>query len=100
MQEKFVPLSNKVTIRPLPKDPIKEGAIIVVGEDNAPVKGVVVEVGRGVPIINDEGAWAIVPLELKSGMVVLYPPHIGVEVESNGEKLLLVAEEQVLGIVS
>lgn len=98
-QERFIPLSNKITVRLLPKQKVTEGGIIKLDTVEEPMQGIVVEVGRGIPLINDEGAWAIVPLELKQGMKVLLPPNVGVEIESNGEKLQLLSEDQVLGIL-
>lgn len=97
----LLPLSNKITIKELPKSEKTSGGIIKVNTENEPLIGEVVEVGRGVPLINETGQFAIIPLELKKGDKVLFPPNIAVPVElPNGEKLLLLTEDHILGIIN
>lgn len=95
------PLSNKITINKIAKSDVSSGGIIKTNVADEPEMGEVLAVGRGIPLINDAGAFAIIPMEVEVGMKVLFPPNVAVEVElPNGEKQWLITEERILGILS
>ncbi|MDR2626595.1 MAG: co-chaperone GroES [Dysgonamonadaceae bacterium] len=86
------PLADRVLIRPAAAEEKTVGGIII--PDSAkekPLKGEVVAVGNGT---KDE---AIV---VKSGDQVLYGKYAGTEIEVDGEKLLIMRQSDILGIIA
>ncbi len=59
-------------------------------------QGEVVAVGKGKS--NDEGK--VFPLDVKAGDTILFGKYSGTEIKLDGEELLIMREEEVLGIVS
>ena len=55
-----------------------------------------VSVGKGKS--NDEGK--IFPLDVKAGDTILFGKYSGTEIKLDGEELLIMREEEVLGIVA
>lgn len=93
---KIKPLRDRVIVRRLAEEEKTKGGIII--PDTAkekPVEGEVVAVGSGK--ILDDGK--VVPLEIKGGDRVLFGKYAGTEVKVEGEELLMMREEDILGIV-
>ncbi|MBO5052903.1 MAG: co-chaperone GroES [Muribaculaceae bacterium] len=85
------PLADRVIIRPTAAEEVTVSGIII--PDSAkekPLKGTVVAAGPGT---KDEA------MELKEGDVVLYGKYAGTEVELDGEKLLIMRQNEVLAIL-
>lgn len=85
------PLADRVLIEPTAAEEVTMGGIII--PDSAkekPLKGKVLAVGHGT---KDE------PMVLKEGDVVLYGKYAGTEIEVDGEKYLMMRQNDVLAIV-
>ena len=93
---KIKPLRDRVIIRRLGEEEKTKGGIII--PDSAkekPQEGEVVAVGTG-KILEDG---KVVPLEIKKGDRVLFGKYSGTEVKVDGEELLMMREEDILGVV-
>lgn len=85
------PLADRVIIRPTAAEEVTVAGIII--PDSAkekPLKGTVVAAGPGT---KDE------EMQLKPGDNVLYGKYAGTEVELEGEKLLIMRQNEVLAIL-
>lgn len=85
------PLADRVIIRPIAAEEVTVAGIII--PDSAkekPLKGTVLAVGPGT---KDE------PMELKADDTVLYGKYAGTEVELEGEKVLIMRQNEVLAIL-
>jgi chaperonin GroES len=90
------PIADRVLVKPLESEDRSKGGVII--PDTAkekPQMGEVISVGPGK--IQDNGQ-RLVP-EVKQGDKVLYTSYAGTEVKIDGEKLLLMRESDILGIV-
>lgn len=93
---KIKPLRDRVIVRRLEEEDKTKGGIII--PDTAkekPQAGEVVAVGSG-KILEDG---KVQPLEVKAGDRVLFGKYSGTEVKIDGEELLMMKEEDILGIV-
>jgi chaperonin GroES len=93
---KIKPLRDRVIVRRLGEEEKTKGGIII--PDSAkekPQEGEVVAVGTGKVL--DDGK--VVPLEIKKGDRVLFGKYSGTEVKVDGEELLMMREEDILGIM-
>ncbi len=87
---KLKPLADRVIIATLPAEEVTVGGIII--PDSAkekPLKGTVVAAGPGT---NDE------KMELKEGDIVFFGKYAGTEIEYNGEKYLIMRQNDVLAV--
>ncbi len=93
---KIKPLADRVVVRPLELDEVKQGSIII--PDTAkekPMQGEVVAVGPGK--FSEEGK-RITP-EVKKGNRVLYGKYAGTEVGIEGTDYLIMHENDILAIL-
>jgi len=93
---KFRPLHDRVVIRRLDAEAKSAGGIMI--PDTAqekPMEGEVVAAGPGAR--NEQGQ--IVPLEVKPGDRILFGKWSGTEVKLDGEELLIMKEQDVMGII-
>jgi len=93
---KIKPLRDRVIVRRLGEEEKTKGGIII--PDTAkekPQEGEVVAVGTGKVL--DDGK--VLPLEIKKGDRVLFGKYSGTEVKIDGEELLMMREEDILGIL-
>ncbi len=92
------PLHDRVLIRRLDNDKeTKHGSIII--PDSAkekPQQGEVVSAGDGKVLETGER----VALEVKAGDRILFGKYSGAEVKIDGEDLLILKEDEILGVVS
>ena len=90
------PLYDRLLVKRFNEEEKTKGGIIV--PDSAkekPAQGEVVSVGSG--RVTDEGK--IAPLTVKKGDKILFGKYSGTEVKINGDELLIMREEDVLGII-
>ncbi|HKC08124.1 MAG TPA: co-chaperone GroES [Methylomirabilota bacterium] len=90
------PLHDRVLVRRIEDEPARRGAIII--PDSAkekPQEGKVIAVGKG--RVSEAGKKT--PLDVKAGDRVLFGKYSGSEIKLNGEELLIMKEEDVLGIL-
>lgn len=86
------PLADRVLVKPAPAEEKTIGGIII--PDTAkekPLKGEVIAVGNGT---KDE------EMVLKAGDVVMYGKYAGTEVELDGEKFLIMRQNDVLAVLA
>ena len=97
MAVKMKPLGDRVLIRPLKEDEVKQGGIII--PDTAkekPQEGTVIALGTGK--LDDEGKR--IAFTVKVHDKVLFSKYGGTEVKIDGEDYLIMREDDILGIVS
>ena len=90
------PLYDRLLVKRFNEEEKTKGGIIV--PDSAkekPAQGQVVAIGNG--RVSDEGK--LTALTVKKGDKVLFGKYSGTEVTVNGEELLIMREEDVLGII-
>lgn len=90
------PLHDRVIVRRLEEERRSAGGIVI--PDTAkekPIQGEVVAVGNG-KILEDG---KVRPLDVKAGDKVLFGKYSGTEVKVGAEELLVMREEDIMGIV-
>lgn len=93
---KFTPLHDRVLVRRVEEAETTRGGIII--PDSAkdkPQEGEILAAGKGK--VNEEGK--IRPLDVKEGDRVLFGKYSGTEIVIDGEELIIMREEEVLGIL-
>ncbi|PIP44595.1 MAG: co-chaperone GroES [Deltaproteobacteria bacterium CG_4_10_14_3_um_filter_60_8] len=93
---KIRPLNDRVVVKRLEEEKKSKGGIII--PDSAkekPAEGVVMAVGKGK--VNEKGERTA--LEVKKGDHVLFSKYGGTDVKLDGEDLLIMREDDILGIV-
>lgn len=90
------PLHDRVVVRRLDEDTKSPGGIVI--PDTAkekPIQGEVVAVGNGKILENGDTR----PLDVKPGDKVLFGKYSGTEVKLGSEELLVMREEDIMGVV-
>jgi chaperonin GroES len=93
---KFRPLHDRVVVRRLDAEEKSMGGIII--PDTAkekPMEGEIIAAGPGA---RDENG-AIQPLDVKASDRVLFGKWSGTEVKIDGEELLIIKENDLLGVI-
>jgi len=93
---KLTPLHDRIVVRRIEEAQTSRGGIII--PDTAKEKtqeGLVIAVGKGKS--NDEGK--VFPLDVKAGDKVLFGKYAGTEINIDGEDVVIMREEEVLGIL-
>jgi len=93
---KIRPLQDRVIVRRLEGDTKTAGGIII--PDTAkekPQEGEILAAGKGK--VGEDGT--VIPLEVKVGDRVLFGKYSGSEVKLNGEEVLIMREDDVLGVI-
>jgi chaperonin GroES len=96
LKTKLRPLHDRVLIKRLEEQDEKHGSIII--PDSAkekPQEGKVIAAGTG--RVTEDGKK--LPLVVKAGDRVLFGKYSGSEVKIDGEELLIMKEEDILGIL-
>lgn len=87
------PLADRVLIKPMPKEEVTKGGIVL--PDTAkekPQEGEVVAVGPG--RVDDKGTR--VALEVKKGDRVIYAKYAGTEIKIDGDEYIILRESDIL----
>ncbi len=90
------PLHDRVIVRRMEEERTSAGGIVI--PDTAaekPAQGEVLAVGNGK--ITDSGD--VRPLDVKVGDKVLFGKYAGTEVKVEGEELLVMREEDIMGVI-
>ncbi len=90
------PLHDRVVVRRMEEERTSAGGIVI--PDSAtekPIQGEVLAIGKGK--ILDSGD--VRPLDVKIGDRVLFGKYSGTEVKIEGEDLLVMREEDIMGVV-
>lgn len=89
---KITPLHDRVIVKPAPaEEKTASGIIIPDTAQEKPMRGTVIAAGPGK---TDE------PMTVKEGDTVLYGKYAGTDIEINGDKVLIMRESDILGIVA
>ena len=91
------PLHDRVIIRRMEEEKTSPGGIVI--PDSAaekPIKGQVVEVGKGKILDNGD----VRPLDVKKGDLILFGKYSGTEVSVDGEELLVMREDDITAIIN
>jgi chaperonin GroES len=94
---KIRPLQDRLVVRRVQEEEKSKGGIII--PDTAkekPIEGEVVAVGKGK--VTEKGE--VRPLDVKVGDRVLFGKYAGTEVKLEGEEVLILREDDVLGVIS
>lgn len=94
----LAPLANRVVISPVGQAERTAGGIIIPGTATLerPLKGQVLAVGKG----SHDKKGRLKPLDVKIGDEVVYAKYSGTEVTVEGMEVLILKEDDILGIVS
>jgi len=93
---KIRPLHDRVIVRRMEEERTTAGGIVI--PDTAaekPAQGEVIAVGNGKILENGE----VRPLDVKVGDKVLFGKYAGNEVKVDGEELLVMREEDIMGVI-
>ena len=93
---KFKPVGDRILVETIEEQEVKKGGIII--PDTAkekPQEGTIVALGAGKK--DDNGK--LIPFEVKKGDRVLYSKYGGTEVTLDGDKYLILREDDILGII-
>jgi chaperonin GroES len=90
------PLHDRVIVRRLDEEQVSAGGIII--PDSAkekPLEGEVVSAGKGKIMENGD----IRPLDVKAGDKVIFSKYAGTEIKIEGEEVLMMREDDILGVI-
>lgn len=93
---KIRPLQDRVIVKRLEEEGKTKGGIII--PDTAkekPMEGLVISVGKGK--VGDDGK--LIKLDVKAGDRILFGKYSGTEVKIDGDELLIMREDDILGIL-
>ncbi|MCB1830006.1 MAG: co-chaperone GroES [Chromatiaceae bacterium] len=90
------PLHDRVVVRRMEEERISAGGIVL--PDSAtekPMQGEVIAVGKGKVLENGDTR----PLDVKLGDRVLFGKYSGSEVKVAGEKVVILREDDIMGVI-
>ncbi len=90
------PLHDRVVIKRMEEERTSAGGIVI--PDSAtekPIRGEVISVGKG--NISESGEHR--PLDVKAGDEVLFGKYSGTEIKIDGEDLLVMREDDIMGVL-
>ena len=93
---KLRPLHDRVIVKRKEEEKTSPGGIVI--PDTAaekPIRGEIIAAGNGKLLENGE----IRPLDLKVGDSVLFGKYAGTEVKVEGEELLVMREDDIMGVI-
>ena len=93
---KVRPLYDRLLVKRIEEQETMRGGIII--PDSAkekPQEGKVIATGKGK--VTEEGK--VLPLDVKEGDHILFGKYSGSEIKLDGEDLLILREEEVLGVI-
>ena len=93
----FRPLYDQILVRPDKADEVTSGGIIIPdAAQDKPQKGEIVAVGNGA---RDAKTGEIIASFVQVGERIMYGKWSGTEIEVDGEKVLIMKEADVMGII-
>jgi chaperonin GroES len=93
---KIRPLQDRVIVKRVQEEEKTKGGIII--PDSAkekPIEGKVIAAGNG-KVLEDG---KVRPLDIKAGDRVLFSKYAGTELKLDGDEVLIMREEDILGVV-
>lgn len=93
---KIRPLHDRVVVKRVPEETVTAGGIVLPGSAaEKPSQGEVIAVGNGKALDNGQ----VRALEVKVGDRVLFGKYSGNEVKVDGEDLVVMREDDIMGIL-
>ena len=93
MAIKLQPLGDRILVKPLAKEEVTRGGIVLPDTvKEKPQEGEVIAVGSGKR--NDKGQ--VMPMEVSVGDVILYAKYGGTEIKLEGEDYMILRESDIL----
>lgn len=93
MAIKLQPLADRVVVRPIEREDVTKGGIVLPDTvKEKPQEGEVVAVGKG--RLSEEGKR--MPIDVKVGDIVVYAKYGGVEYKVEDEELVILRETDIL----
>ncbi len=93
---KIRPLHDRVVVRRMEEERTTAGGILI--PDSAaekPMRGEIIAVGLGKTLENGD----VRALAVKVGDVVLFGKYSGTEIKENGQELVVMREDDIMGVV-
>ena len=93
---KIRPLQDRIIVKRIQEEEKTKGGIII--PDSAkekPIEGKVIAAGNG-KVLEDG---KVRPLDIKAGDRILFSKYAGTEIKLDGDEVLIMREEDVLGVV-
>jgi len=91
------PLHDRVVVKRMAEETVTAGGIVLPGSAaEKPSQGEVVAVGNGKPLDNGQ----VRALEVKVGDKVLFGKYSGSEVKIDGEELVVMREDDIMGVLA
>lgn len=96
MTTKIRPLSDRIVVQPQETESKSAGGIVIpdTADKDKPMQGSVVAVGEG-KLVDGK----IHPLQVKVGDKVLFGKYAGTNVKLDSKEMLIMREEDVLGVI-
>ena len=95
MSTKLKPLGDRVVVKPVEKEEMTKGGIVLPDTvTERPQEGKVLAVGPGK--MTDDGKR--IPMEIKVGDTVIYAKYGGTEIKEDGDDLMILRESDILAI--
>ena len=91
------PLGDRVLVKPIEKGEERKGGIII--PDTAkekPMEGKIVSAGPG----KRDDSGKLIPMDVKAGDRILYGKYSGTEIKIDDEELLIMHQDDILGILN
>jgi chaperonin GroES len=93
MAEKLKPLADRVVVKPIERETVSKGGIVLPDTvKEKPQEGKVIEVGEG--RLSDDGKR--LPMDVKKGDIVIYAKYGGTEIKVGDEELIILRESDIL----
>lgn len=93
MAIKLQPLGDRVVVKPIPKEDVTKGGIVLPDTvKEKPQEGKVLAVGPGK--MTDDGKR--IAMDVKVGDVVIYAKYGGAEIKEDDEELIILRESDIL----
>lgn len=90
---KIQPLADRVIIKPIEREEVTKGGIVLPDTvKERPVEGKVLAVGPGK--LTDDGKR--VPMDIKVGDVIIYTKYGGTEIKVDDEELIILSDSNIL----
>ena len=90
------PLHDRVIVKRMQEERTSPGGIVIPdAAAEKPIKGEVIAVGNGRVMENGE----VRPLDVKAGDKVIFGKYSGTEVKVDGEELLVMKEDDIMGVI-
>ncbi len=90
------PLHDRVVVRRKEEETTTPGGIVLPGSaTEKPVQGEVIATGKGKILENGD----VRPLDIQVGDTVLFGKYSGTEVKIDGDEMLVMREEDIMGVI-